>query len=175
MRSADVYQLNKYNAEDERYGLVVFHNVSEARHAVEQLDGSTLSTAAADHHNATTTIAVRPATPDDLRNRGPPVDKRDDWNESCSLYVTPLPERCRWQDLKDHMRLNESGTDGLAVRSANVYHDARGQPYGVVLYCHPRDAARARQALDASVLRGTPIRLYTAREYLQRDDGTTSA
>jgi len=171
VRSANVYNSNNNAEDDERYGLVVFNNASDARHAVEQLDGSTLSTAAAadHHHNATTTLAVRPATPDDLRDRGPPVDRarNDDWNESCSLYVSPLPARCRWQDLKDHMRCNATGTDGLPVRSANVYHDARGQPYGVVLYCQPRDAARARQALDASVLGGTPIRLYTAREYLQ--------
>lgn len=84
-----------------------------------------------------------------------------------SVYVGNLAYETSWQDLKDHMR--QAGN----VDQANILkqEDGRSKGCGIVVYQHPRDAARAIRELQNSTLHGRPIFVREDREQGGRRSG----
>lgn len=78
----------------------------------------------------------------------------------CRVYVGNLPWDCKWQDLKDHMRLTGE------VLHADVLHgpDGRAKGCGLVEYQFPHEAQRAIQDLHNSELMGRLIFVREDRE-----------
>mmetsp|Transcript_25769 Transcript_25769/g.60412 ORF Transcript_25769/g.60412 Transcript_25769/m.60412 type:complete len:482 (+) Transcript_25769:186-1631(+) len=73
-----------------------------------------------------------------------------------SVYVWNLSYDVSWQDLKDHMR-KAGNVDQATILTGNDGSTSIG--CGIVLYQSARDAARAIRELQASDLKGRPIRL----------------
>lgn len=86
---------------------------------------------------------------------------------STSVYVGNLAYETSWQDLKDHMR--QAGN----VDQANVLQsdEGRSKGCGIVMYQNSRDAVRAINELQNSVLHGRPIFVREDREKGGRGGG----
>lgn len=140
VRSANVY----HDDGAEMYGVVLFANPRDAAQAVERLNGRELAGLPVQLYSAREYSLQQEQNSSNSTNQRPFRNN----NDPCKVYVSNLPERATWQQLKDHMR----GAGGH-VRSANV--DGRGR--GVVLYLSPQDAARAVHDLNHSSLLGQPI------------------
>lgn len=95
-------------------------------------------------------------------NRGPA--------SGASVYVGNLSYKTSWQDLKDHMRA-AGNVDRVNVLSRP---DGSSKGCGVVIYQHPKDAARAMKDLDGSMLDGRDIFVREDREIDSRALGAGS-
>lgn len=84
-----------------------------------------------------------------------------------SVYVGNLSYETSWQDLKDHMR----GAGNVDQANVLKNEDGRSKGCGIVVYQHPRDAARAVRELQNSELQGRPIFVREDREQGGRRSG----
>eukprot|EP00250_Pteridium_aquilinum_P013635 c21470_g1_i2 orf=480-1214(-) len=109
------------------------------------------------------------------RGLPPPADRHGSYSSSgrpgltrraeYRVYVSKLPWRASWQDLKDHMR--QAGE----VSYAQVFHEAGGT-VGIVDYTNLEDKKYAIRKLDDSEFRNRYSRSYI-RVHEERGRGTS--
>jgi RNA recognition motif-containing protein len=84
-----------------------------------------------------------------------------------SVYVWNLAYDTSWQDLKDHCRA-AGNVDQATILSGP---DGRSNGCGIVVYQHPKEAARAIRELQNTELNGRPIYLREDRSQSGRGGG----
>ena len=88
--------------------------------------------------------------------------------QTCNVYVGNLSYGTSWQTLKDHMR-QAGNVDRVTILSAP---DGRSKGCGIVVYQHPKDAARAIKTLDGSVLEDRELFVREDREVERSGPGS---
>mmetsp|Transcript_22062 Transcript_22062/g.25136 ORF Transcript_22062/g.25136 Transcript_22062/m.25136 type:complete len:381 (+) Transcript_22062:64-1206(+) len=131
------------------FGIVEYATSEEAQEAIETLTETELKGRI---------IYVREDR--ESNNQGGGGNARGVDSSSTSVYIWNLAYNTSWQDLKDHCRA-AGNVDQATILTGS---DGRSIGCGVVVYQHPKEAARAIRELQDSELNGRPM-------YLREDRG----
>jgi len=141
------------------FGIVEYATYDEAQDAIEtltetELKGRTIYVREDRESNSNGGSNARASTSESTSS------------SSSSVYIWNLAYNTSWQDLKDHCRA-AGNVDQATILTGS---DGRSIGCGVVVYQHPKEAARAIRELKDSELNGRPMYLREDRGKNERND-----